>query len=233
MGQTHIPSDTLEALHQLHQKGIYVFICTGRAPSFQHEGTKAFDFDGFITSNGQYIYLKDGTLIHEHYLPKASLEILFPYVKEHHIALSVASLEAPFRNNDRFDPHLPIDDPNNHLSDSILQLMAFIPPKDDDAFLAHLPGAKSARWTEYFADIIPADGGKEVGIEKMNAHFGWTMDEVMCFGDGGNDISMLQAVPCSVAMGNASDDVKKEAHYVTTNCNEGGIFNALNHFGVI
>lgn len=55
----------------------------------------------------------------------------------------------------------------------------------------------------------------------------------MAFGDGGNDKSMLMAAGIGVAMGNAVDDVKAHANYVTTSVDEDGIKNALLNFGVI
>lgn len=41
------------------------------------------------------------------------------------------------------------------------------------------------------------------------------------------------AAGIGVAMGNAVDDVKAHANYVTTSVDEDGIKNALMHFGVI
>ena len=55
----------------------------------------------------------------------------------------------------------------------------------------------------------------------------------MAFGDGGNDISMLQHAGIGVAMGNAGDEVKKVADYVTSSVDEDGVINALRHFGVL
>ena len=55
----------------------------------------------------------------------------------------------------------------------------------------------------------------------------------MAFGDGGNDISMLRHAGIGVAMGNANDDVKAVADYVTTSVDENGIANALKHFHII
>ena len=55
----------------------------------------------------------------------------------------------------------------------------------------------------------------------------------MAFGDGGNDIDMLKHVGYGVAMGNAADDVKQAADYVTTEIDNDGIAHALKHFGLI
>lgn len=67
----------------------------------------------------------------------------------------------------------------------------------------------------------------------MIAHFGLKLEETMSFGDGGNDISMLRHAAIGVAMGNAKDDVKQMADYITASVDEDGIAKALKHFGVI
>ena len=55
----------------------------------------------------------------------------------------------------------------------------------------------------------------------------------MAFGDGGNDISMLRHAGIGVAMGNANDNVKAVADYVTTSVDEDGIAHALEQFKII
>ena len=55
----------------------------------------------------------------------------------------------------------------------------------------------------------------------------------MAFGDGGNDISMLKHAGIGVAMGQAKEEVKAAADYVTTSVDEDGISQAMEHFGII
>ena len=55
----------------------------------------------------------------------------------------------------------------------------------------------------------------------------------MSFGDGGNDISMLRHAAIGVAMGNAKEEVKQVADYVTASIDDDGIAKALKHFGII
>lgn len=55
----------------------------------------------------------------------------------------------------------------------------------------------------------------------------------MAFGDGGNDISMLEYVGIGVAMGNANPPVKERADFVTKDIDDDGIEYALRHFGLI
>ena len=70
-------------------------------------------------------------------------------------------------------------------------------------------------------------------VDKIIEYFGISLNETMAFGDGGNDISMLQHAGLGVAMGNAKEEVKQKADYVTTSVDEDGIANALKHFGII
>lgn len=55
----------------------------------------------------------------------------------------------------------------------------------------------------------------------------------MTFGDGGNDINMLEHAGIGVAMGNASDRVKAAADYITSSVDDDGIINALKHFNIL
>jgi hydroxymethylpyrimidine pyrophosphatase-like HAD family hydrolase len=89
------------------------------------------------------------------------------------------------------------------------------------------------RWIEHFADVNVKGMNKQLGIDRMLEHFGIPLECAMAFGDGGNDIPMLQHVPYGVAMGNANDAVKAAASYVTADIDDGGVVKALAHFGIL
>jgi len=55
----------------------------------------------------------------------------------------------------------------------------------------------------------------------------------MAFGDGGNDLEMIEHVRYGVAMGNANDRLKQAADYVTTDSSSDGIRIALQHYGLL
>ena len=55
----------------------------------------------------------------------------------------------------------------------------------------------------------------------------------MAFGDGNNDEEMLKYVSIGVAMGNAKDEVKEIADYVTTDLYNDGIYNAMKYYSLI
>jgi hypothetical protein len=82
-------------------------------------------------------------------------------------------------------------------------------------------------------DIIAESSGKVPGIEKMMESFGLKREEIIAFGDGENDMEMLEFAGIGVAMGNASDEVKACADYVTRDVDDGGILAALQHYGIL
>jgi hydroxymethylpyrimidine pyrophosphatase-like HAD family hydrolase len=55
----------------------------------------------------------------------------------------------------------------------------------------------------------------------------------MAFGDGGNDSTMVRRAGIGVAMGNAIDELKAEADYITASVDDEGVRKALQHFGLI
>ena len=55
----------------------------------------------------------------------------------------------------------------------------------------------------------------------------------MAFGDSQNDTEMIRFAGLSVCMGNGTDDIKAISDYVTGNCSEDGIYDALKHFEII
>ncbi|WP_198852820.1 Cof-type HAD-IIB family hydrolase [Alicyclobacillus sp. SO9] len=74
---------------------------------------------------------------------------------------------------------------------------------------------------------------KASGIEKLLAVLHQDRSEAAAFGDGINDIEMMSAVGIGVAMGNAVDELKHRASFVTLDVNEGGIAHALEKLGLI
>lgn len=243
-----IPESNKKILKLLKEKGIKIFIATGRAPfniSFLKDLID-IEFDGYVTMNGQICIDNNNNVIHENWLNKEDILNVLPYIEENNIACDfteidhtylnfkngrVLKLEKELGGSQKFKVK---DDLSSTLTNKIYQLNVFIDEGDEEEkFLQHMPNSRSARWTDIFMDVIPKDGGKDVGITKIIEHYGIKLEETMAFGDGGNDIEMLKHVALGVAMGNARDDVKQHADFVTDTVDEDGIEKALKHFNII
>ena len=71
---------------------------------------------------------------------------------------------------------------------------------------------------------------KGEGILRLAAHLGLSREETMAFGDGENDITMIDEAGLGVAMVNAGDFLKERADYVTLTNSENGVAYAIRKF---
>lgn len=79
-------------------------------------------------------------------------------------------------------------------------------------------------WWDKAADIIPLNCGKGNAVNAVLNYYGLSKDEAIAFGDGRNDIEMLEAVGTGVAMGNAIDEVKARADVICKSVEEDGVY---------
>lgn len=119
------------------------------------------------------------------------------------------------------------------LQQDILQLTPFFPADYEPELLARMSQCVSGRWHPEFTDITANGADKGKGILAIARHEGFDPKHTMAFGDGGNDTSMILQAGIGIAMGNAIDELKQQADYVTSSVDDNGILNALRHFQVV
>ena len=245
--QSHtIPASTIEALTLGHEKGIQIFIATGRPTLIINnlgELQSRELIDGYITMNGGYCYVGD-EIIYKSPIPKEDVQTMARicqergyaciFVGEHEAWVCQPSDELrQIFYNFLGGKEFPVVDFDEALSHEIYQLTPFFSPEDELTIAPQMPQSEFGRWYHSFVDITAKGNTKQNGIDEFIKHFGFKLEETMAFGDGGNDIGMLRHAGIGVAMGNANEEVKAAADYVTASVDEDGIFKALKHFGVI
>lgn len=241
---THrIPDSALDAIRQLKSQGIKVFIATGRHWRVMNN-LSGLEFDGYITLNGSCCYAGRDRLIYRQAIPGEDIRSLvemerggtpFPciFVRERDMFINFTNehTDEIFRMLNFPEP--PLLGIEAALESEIFQLIGFFGAGEEKEVMAHLPGCEATRWNPLFTDIVPLGGSKRIGMEKILAWFGIDREECMAFGDGGNDVPMLEYAGIGVAMGNASEEVKCRADYITASVDEDGIARALEHFDLI
>lgn len=86
------------------------------------------------------------------------------------------------------------------------------------------------RTAPFYLEIIPSKINKGEGLRDICSHMGISLTDTVAFGDSENDIPMLKAAGCGIAMGNAEEAVKNAADKVTLSNNEDGIAYAIKNF---
>ncbi|MCM1312547.1 MAG: Cof-type HAD-IIB family hydrolase [Bacteroides sp.] len=239
--KTHtIPPSAIQAIHAAREKGVKIFIATGRPMPFI-DNLGALEYDGIITVNGALCATSEGKVLYLSPVCAADLARLILYHKANPFPIAFASDKEVFLTgtNSQTDEIFrllkvrPTDiRPIEHCLDmSVMQIIAFFPEDNEAAIMSDvLKGCTAHRWHPYFADIISEGNSKSSGIDTMLRHYGIPLSEAMAFGDGGNDISMLRHVAHGVAMGNADDKVKAAARYVTASVDDHGVACMLKSF---
>ena len=244
-----VPLSALEALEEVRRRGIPVFISTGRPKiliTVLGEMEERGLIDGYITMNGAYCFVGD-TVVSKHVIDPANAETIVRYCERKHIPcmvvgehdICVCQPDAVYR--ELFYGHLDVkfEIPERTTEEILgekkeaLQLTAFLNAAQEAEVAKDAPKVEYGRWHPAFTDITPWRITKHQGIDAFCAHFGFRPEETMAFGDGGNDISMLRHAGIGVAMGNAVEEAKAAADYVTATVDEDGVARALKHFNLI
>lgn len=74
---------------------------------------------------------------------------------------------------------------------------------------------------------------KAYGMEIFLKHVGLKQEDSIAFGDGPNDLEMIEYANIGVCMGNGRDELKKKADFITKSVNDDGIEFALKELGII
>ncbi|GJJ79994.1 Cof-type HAD-IIB family hydrolase [Pasteurella canis] len=236
----YLPDATVSAIQKLKANGIIPAIATGRTPSNFPPKIKELiqqtQIDLFVTMNGQYVSYQGATL-EKNPLSKQKIQQLVDFFTQHQIEYAqisptdtcvsavtdkVRSALDPLRghyyeNKDYFKQH------------DVFQILAFYEQQQDELVNSSgvLKGLQAVRWHEQSVDLFDEHISKATGIAAAIQHLGFSMQNVMAFGDGLNDIEMLTIAGVGVAMGNAHQDLKAIADHVTLHIEEDGIYSFL------
>ena len=241
MQTKRISAKTMEALLRLKAKGIKLCIATGRSP-ISLPKFDGVDFDAFLTFNGSYCYDQSG-MIFSNPICTEDVQRIIRNAADIGRPVSVATKDRLAANGCDEDlaeyysfGHQVLtvaEDFEEVAKQEIYQVMLGCREADHPSILAGVQGAKITAWWDRAVDIIPAGGGKGLGIQKILDYYHLDRTEAMAFGDGNNDIEMLEAVGTGIAMENASPRLKAVADDVCGDVAEDGIYHYCIEHGLI
>ena len=236
-----VPESTIEALKALRKKGIKTFLATGRHFSEIDEfPVGKIPFDGYVMLTGQLCTDGKRNVIFGNAIDGADAEYLLNEFKKKEMPVMLVEKDKLYINlvneiviNGQAEISSPIPEVMEYKGDPVYQIICYGGKELEMELIPKLPNCKITRWCPFGIDVISKTGGKVTGIKKMLEVHGIGQEEVIAFGDGENDIEMLQFAGIGVAMGNAEAEVKAVADYVTTDIDDDGILNALKHFEIL
>lgn len=243
---THtIPASTIQSLKILAQKGINLFVATGRSYHMLEEidGILDLPWSGFVCSNGQCLFDRNGTLLKGFYFQPEQIEALITFCKEESMAVNLVSAKesiAPLgiteymvQAHDFFHEPLPVVLKPYIIQHDIYMALIYNASSYDFHKVEKIAGLRAFPNQSTYADVVLEGISKASGIAYFCEQHGISVSDTMAFGDGGNDIDMLTHVSIGIAMGNASAVLKQASDYITAAVDEDGIQKALIHFQLL
>lgn len=236
-GITQITPKVEEAIRSLQEKGDYVFIATGRPYAFISKELLDFGFDGFILTNGAQAILNNDHLFCEpmeiDFIKEAISEfdkIGVQYILE---GAKDSYLHERFKEFYEFFDGIGIS--RKHIKDSYdldeleIQKIEVLCPDEESVllcsnFLSQYPDYDHfASISQKSIEIYAKKNTKAAGILKVLEHLNIPVEKSYAFGDGTNDIEMIQTVGCGIVMGNATEELKKYADQITDTVHNDGV----------
>ena len=228
------------ALQALRRRGIGVFAATGRPP-YLVPTFRGVRWDGLVCFNGSYC--RDGDrVVYTRPLPPADVARVTANAKAMGLPVNLAAgsrMGCNFHQPEldefiafaRREAEVPADF-DALMKEEIFQMMVAVRPEQEAALFAGTAGVKAERWWPKAIDVGPSACSKAEGVRRILEGRGLQAEDCIAFGDGGNDVDMIRCAGIGVAMGNARDEVKEAADYVTGDAAEDGVASALSHFGL-
>ena len=230
---------SIKYLKKLQKEGVKVFICTAR-PFHSVDQIHFFNYfkpDGMILSNGGYIIIDD-KVIYETKMDQKEFEKICELAQKHNLNIEGIKHYSCFLINDNYkdvkelfftypEDLPPIEDYHNQ---NVIGVTLFCTKEYDDIFLNVLnDDVYFYRYHDHGVDLASELHDKGVAIRKVLEHYGFNKDDAVAIGDDNQDISMFKEVNYGVAMGNAKDEVKKAANFITKDIAKHGVKYALKH----
>lgn len=239
-GSRVIPESAREAIQEARRRGHICVINTGRSRKLVGEDlTGQTEFDGLIMGCGTMIVYHGETMLHRSFSEEESHRII-DGLRRHEIDACLEGSEDNFcEPDDRMFTEV-FRRFIHRFDDLHYRWMDDAPGRFDKFYSYADRREKMEAFQKEFSDLLdfvdrkegyyevmPKGYSKASAMEVMAEKLGIPMSQTAALGDSSNDLSMLACAGISIAMGNATEDVKAMADFVTTAVEDDGIRNAL------
>ena len=244
---------TREALLKAAAKGAVIILASGR-PTYGIEPiAECLELQkrgGYILSynGGNIVNAKTGEKLFSQFLPDEVIPELYAYAKEHgHALLGYAGNEiiTEMPDDQYVKEESRINKMNIRKVDNLFESLEPHPTKllmtgdptlmlkAEEELVEKLGDRMDIfRSAPFFLELVPKGIDKAKSLTRLLTKINLTPADLIAFGDGYNDLSMLKLAGMGVAMENAAPEVRAEADYVTLSNEEDGVAAALTHFNM-
>lgn len=243
-----IPESTKNAIKTMRKNGHLAFINTGRTLC-QIDGIRSeIEFDGVICGCGTYIEYNNTVLLHKSLGEDLTKEIV-QAMKKYNLDAALEGIVGVYYDDIELIKHpeiLRVRDMHTIAGVNtgegwykenlnIDKFVIFLNDNSDfDSFFNEFNDRLDfIKRADDFYELTPLNYCKASGIKFLINHLNIPFKNTYAIGDSTNDLTMLQYVENSIAMGNSNPKLFDLVNFVTKNINDDGIYHALKHYKMI
>jgi len=234
----------LRAVEQLRERGIVFTITSGRPPFGMRMLVEPLGLTMPMAAfNGGVIVLPDLSVLDERLLPEYLVAPVIDMIQAHGLDMwlfrtsdwYVRSLTAPRVSRETSNVQQPpVVVPS--FDEVLTGVVKIVGVSEDHARVATCEAAvqqafgthvSAVRSQPHYLDVTHPTANKGVVIERLSRYLKIPLDRIAAIGDQSNDVLMFKRAGLSIAMGNASDEVMRQATFVTTSFADEGFANAI------
>jgi transaldolase len=238
---------TIRAVRQLRERGIIFTVTSGRSPLGMRMLVEPLGLTMPMAAfNGGVIVLPDLSVLDERQLPDYLLPALIDLIEAHGLDVWLCR-SADWCVRSRSAPHVDRETATGQCPPVVVPdfggvltgVVKVVGVSDDHPRVAACEAAvqrefgtqvSATRSQAYYLDVTHPDANKGVVVERLSRYLKIPPERIATIGDQANDVLMFKKSGLSIAMGNASDEVKRQATFVTTSHGEEGFANAVEQF---
>lgn len=254
--QKEISARTMTAFRKAMESGVHIVVSTGR--TFQSLPKQLFSIEGLeyiVTSNGAHVTeLATMKTIYENYLTSHAVEEVVRVLRSTGFSIETfvggkafidkAEYEDVVANGSTYRdaeyikstrnpiPHIcdyMIE--NKHQIENISINFEHIEEKEKwQRILEQIEGITLTSSFQHNFEIGGANTSKAEALRFLMRRLGVSSDELMACGDSPNDMEMIKLAEIGVVVGNASEEMKSLADYITDTNDNDGVAKAIEHF---
>src|SRR6516225_6269155 len=234
----------IAAIEQLHDRGVLFAITSGRPPRGMRMLVHPLEMRGPMAAfNGGIIVQPDMTIVDERVIPTDVTQAVIDTIAQRGLYAWI------YRGAEWYvtDPHAPHAEREartvqfeptvvpgyDGLLDRAVKIVGVSDDHDQVArceaalqqqFGAHVSASRSQ---PHYVDVTHPTANKGVVVERLSHHYRIPLEQIATLGDQPNDVLMFERSGLSIAMGNASPEVQRQATYVTASNEDEGFAKAI------
>src|SRR5208283_3867515 len=237
----------IAAIERLHERGALFAITSGRPPRGMRMLVHLIEMRGPMAAfNGGIIAQPDMTIVDEQAVPDDCTPAVIDTIRAHGLYVWIYRAAEWYVT----DPHAPhaqreastvqfqptVVPSYDGLLDRVVKIVGVSDDHDQvvrceaavqQQFGAHVSAARSQ---PHYVDVTHPMANKGVVVERMSHYHKIPLEQIATLGDQPNDVLMFQRSGLSIAMGNASEEVQREATCVTASNEDEGFARAVEEF---